>query len=61
MRQAKKYTFSEHFGWSCLWASDEDGKLYGVALPGSDYDDPRKMEHELIIKMQKEYGLATVY
>lgn len=61
MRQAKKYHFSEFLSWSCLWAADEAGKLYGVTVLTSDYDDPRKIEHDLIIKMQKEYGLATVY
>jgi hypothetical protein len=61
MRQAKKYHFSTFECWSCLWAADEKGRLYGVAVLTSDYDDPQKMEHDLIIKMQKEYGLATVY
>lgn len=61
MRQAKKYWFYTFLAWTTLYAIDEHGKYHEVSVITSDYDDPQKMEHDLIIKMQKRHRLTTAY
>lgn len=61
MRQAKEYHFGHRLCWSYLYAKDENDNFYSVSVRDCDYDDQRRMEHDLIIKMQKKHGLATVY
>ncbi len=61
MRQAKKYWFYTFLAWTRLYAVDENNDTHMVGVITADYDDPRRMEHDLIIKMQKTHGLATAY
>lgn len=61
MRQAKKYWFCAFFVWTRLYAIDENNECHMVSVFTADYDDPKKMEHDLIVKMQKHHGLTTAY
>ena len=61
MRQATDYWFYTFLAWTRLYAKDENNNTYMVGVITADYDDPRKMEHDLIIKMEKQHRLTTAY
>ena len=61
MRQAKIYWFFTFLAWTRLYAIDEDNNTHMVGVITADYNDPKKLEHDLIIKMQKRHGLTTAY